>query len=125
MSLSQASFVKAAITATGLVLLVSSMASCGGSSSGGAQSWVGTFCGSGVSLRQVLGDSNDSLRAQLAIPELAPEDIKLIVVKNAASATAAAEKAAGRIKDQGAPSVKEGSRFSLRWRPNTPLYRKP
>lgn len=94
------------VSAVAVLAVVSVLGGCGGG--GNDESWVGSFCGSGVRVRQALSNSNNSLRSNLAVPDLQPTDLKASVVTAARSSTTASADALARLRAAGEPSVDEG-----------------
>ena len=85
------------------------LAACG---SDNTQSWVGTFCGTGSSLRTVLSDANASLKIDLAA-HASPATVKAGVVRRADEIAAAAARSTTRVREAGDPSVDEGKGIEL------------
>ena len=85
------------------------LAACGADNT---QSWVGTFCGTGSSLRKVLSDANDHLKIDLAA-NTPPAELRADAVRDADGVAAAAASATARMRDAGDPTVDEGKGIEL------------
>lgn len=92
-----------------LVTVTCPLAACG---SGNTQSWVGTFCGTGLSLRTQMTDANAKLKAQLAA-NASPASIAASAKQDAAAIAVAAAAATNRMREAGDPSVDQGKGIEL------------